>query len=68
MTKKTQATGGGYVVRSTVNPALVLCTDGEFYAQGAHTGPGTGHEVRVYKRRSAADKFRGGVGTTVDPA
>lgn len=65
---KTQATSNGYIVRSAVNPALVLCTDGEFYAESVHTGPGTGHEVRVYKRRSAAAKVRGGVGITVEPA
>lgn len=29
-----------FIVRSAVNPALVLCTDGEYHAQGIHTGPG----------------------------
>lgn len=58
----------GYIIRSSINPALVLCTDGEFRAYGVHTGPNTGNAVKVYKRRAAAEKVRGGVGITVEPA
>lgn len=57
----------GFIVRSTLNPAMVLCTDGEFRACGLHTGPGTGHAVKVYKRESAARAVRGGAGITVEP-
>ena len=57
----------GYIVRSAVNPALVLCTNGEFYAQAVHTGPGTARAVKIYERRSSAEKVRGGVGITVEP-
>lgn len=56
-----------YIVRSSVNPSLVLCTDGEFRAYGLHTGPGTGKKVKLYSRKSAAEAVRGGQGITVEP-
>lgn len=54
MTNKTR-----YMVRSSINPALVLCTDGEFYADRT-IGPGTGRRARIYKTRRGAEAVRGG--------
>lgn len=45
----------GYIVRSTINPSLILCKDGEFRAEGIHTGPGA-YPVRVYKTYRGAQK------------
>ena len=47
-----------YLVRSGVNPALILCTDGEFHAD-AQVGPG-GWCAKLYKTRRGADAVRGG--------
>lgn len=55
-----------YIVRSAINPKMVLCTDGQFYAEGVHTGPGTGHAIYPYKLRRNAELYRQGVGTIVE--
>lgn len=47
-----------YIVRSTINPAMILCTDGEYHAEGIHTGPGA-WAVKVYKTRRGAEKAAG---------
>ena len=41
-----------YLVRSTVNPKLVLCTDGEFHYDAA-CGPG-GFCAKLYKTEKGA--------------
>ena len=43
---------GGYVVISNVNPALILCTDGEFRTRSM-CGPG-GYCAKVYKTEAGA--------------
>ena len=47
-----------FIVRSTINPALVLCTDGEYHAEGIHTGPGA-WAVKVYKTERGAKRAAG---------
>jgi hypothetical protein len=47
-----------FIVRSTINSALVLCTDGEYHAEGIHTGPGA-WAVKVYKTKRGAEKAAG---------
>jgi hypothetical protein len=54
----------GYIVRSAINPALVLCTDGEFRAE-IQVGPG-GYAAKIYKSVPAAQRVRGGFGITVE--
>jgi hypothetical protein len=54
-----------YIVRSTINPALVLCTNEEFMADGFY-GPGHDIGAKFYKSRKAAEKVRGGYKITVD--
>jgi hypothetical protein len=53
-----------FLVRSSINPCLVLCTDGEFYSDRT-IGPGTDRSARIYKTRRGADAVRGGVGILV---
>ena len=48
-----------YIVRSSVNPALILCTDGEFHAE-CFLGPGLNLSAKIYKTRKWASKVRGG--------
>lgn len=48
-----------FIVRSAINPALVLCTNGEFMADGFF-GPGHKLQAKIYKHRAAARKVRGG--------
>lgn len=48
----------GYVVISNVNPALILCTDGDFHARSM-VGPG-GYCAKVYKTAEAAQKHNPG--------
>lgn len=47
-----------FIVRSAINPALVLCTDGEYHAQGIHTGPGA-WAIKIYKTKRGAEKAAG---------
>ena len=56
-----------YIVRSEINPHLILCTDGEFHAEG-FTGPGHDLEAKIYKTRSNAEKVRGGYKIIVEAA
>jgi hypothetical protein len=56
-----------YIVRSAINPALILCTDGEFRYEGV-IGPGTDIAARVYKTRRNAEKVRGGYQIIVEAA
>ena len=56
-TKQDQTTQ--YIVRSEVNPSLVLCTNGEFVYEGC-IGPGHNLAAKVYKTRKGAEKVRGG--------
>lgn len=58
-----------YIVRSKVNPKLVLCTNGEFEPEDligpVNLNPRTGHLIRgytakVYKTRRGAEKVRNG--------
>lgn len=53
MAKQTVATG--YVVLGSVNPALILCTDGAFHAKSM-VGPG-GYCAKVYKTAATAKRF-----------
>jgi hypothetical protein len=55
----------GFIVRSAINPALVLCDDGEFHAEGFF-GPGHDIGAKVYKTRRGAEKVRGGYQITVE--
>lgn len=55
----------GYIVRSTINRALVLCTNGEFMADGFF-GPGHDIGAKIYKSRKAAEKVRGGYKIAVE--
>ena len=48
----------GYVVRSDINPALVLCTDGKFHAE-SQVGPG-GYCAKVYLTEAGARKHNPG--------
>jgi hypothetical protein len=50
-----------YLIRSRVNPALVLCTDGEFHAE-VQVGPG-GWCAKIYKTERGADASAAGRGT-----
>lgn len=46
-----------YLVRSNINPAMILCTDGEFHAEGT-IGPGTDRSAKLYKTRRGASAVR----------
>lgn len=50
-----------YLIRSLINPALVLCTDGEIHAE-VQVGPG-GWRARIYKTERGADASAAGRGT-----
>lgn len=54
---KTNATE--YIVRSAINPSLILCTNGEFIYEGV-IGPGSDIGAKIYKTRRNAEKVRGG--------
>lgn len=45
-----------YIIRSTINPKMILCKDGEMHAEGIHTGPGA-WAVKVYKTLKGAEKY-----------
>jgi len=47
-----------YIVRSKVNPALILCTNGEFLPE-QQVGPG-GYSAKLYKTRKGAEVVRSG--------
>lgn len=64
-TNKTTATE--YIVRSAINPALILATNGEFTWEGI-MGPGSGLHAKVYKTRKNAEKVRGGFEIIVEAA
>ena len=53
----------GYIVISNINPALILCTDGEFHAK-SQCGPG-GYCAKVYKTDAGARKSH--PGRTIQP-
>lgn len=57
----------GYIVRSAINPSLVLCTNGEFLAEGFF-GPGHDIGAKIYKTRRNAEKVRGGYQIIVEEA
>lgn len=48
----------GYMVISEINPALILCTDGNFHGR-ALVGPG-GYCAKIYKTEAAAKKHNPG--------
>jgi hypothetical protein len=54
-----------FIVRSTINPALILCTDGEFHAE-CFVGPGCDLSAKIYKTRRNAEKVRNGYQITVE--
>jgi nitrogen fixation protein FixH len=54
----TPPTASAFIVRSNVNPALILCTDGEFHAQ-SQCGPGAWC-AKVYKTSERAAKHNPG--------
>lgn len=56
-----------YIVRSAINPSLILCTNGEFIYEG-RIGPGTDMQAKVYKTRRNAEKVRGGYQIIVEEA
>lgn len=56
----------GYIVRSAINPKLVLCTNGEFLGEGFF-GPGHNIGAKVYKTKRGAEKVRGGFQIIVEP-
>lgn len=41
-----------YITRSKINPAMILCTDGQFHPEN-QTGPG-GWSVKTFKTESGA--------------
>lgn len=47
-----------FIVRSEINPKLILCTDGEWYPEG-QVGPG-GWSAKIYKTRKGAERVRSG--------
>ena len=49
----------GYIVRSKTNPAMILCTNGEWHSEGI-VGPGHDFGAKLYKTRKGAEKVRGG--------
>jgi hypothetical protein len=53
---KTPAKAQAFIVRSSVNPKLILCTNGEFIAESL-CGPG-GYSAKVYKTRQGASSAR----------
>ena len=46
----------GFIVFSDINPALILCTDGEFHARSV-VGPGRDLSAKVYKTEVGARRF-----------
>jgi hypothetical protein len=62
-------TKNGFLVRSGVNPALVLTTTGEFMPQ-VFCGPGNDCSARVFKTRAGAERRAAsrGCGDTVEVA
>lgn len=56
-----------YIVRSEINPSLILCTNGEFVYEGC-VGPGTQLSAKIYKTRRNAEKVRGGYKIIVEEA
>lgn len=51
-------TGAGFICRSHINPALILCTDGDWHPE-MQMGPGS-WRAKVYKTEAGAAKVRGG--------
>jgi hypothetical protein len=56
-----------FIVRSAINPSLILCTNGEFIYEGV-IGPGTDIAAKTYKTRRNAEKVRGGYQIIVEAA
>jgi len=48
-----------YIVRSAINPNLILCTNGDFIGE-CFVGPGTKLAAKVYKTKRGAAQVRGG--------
>jgi hypothetical protein len=63
----TKTTATEYIVRSAINPSLILCTNGEFIYEGV-IGPGHDIAAKVYKTRRNAEKVRGGYQIIVEEA
>lgn len=59
MMTTTKTTTREYIVRSAINPSLILCANGEFVYEGC-VGPGTEMQAKIYKTRKNAEKVRGG--------
>lgn len=57
----------GYIVRSAINPAMILCTDGQFHPE-MFIGPAQEWSGKIYKTRKGAEKFRGGYQIIVEEA
>jgi len=54
-----------FLLRSTINPASILCTDGSFHAE-SFVGPGTGLSAKLYKTRTGADRAMERYAATVE--
>lgn len=55
----------GYIVRSSINPAMILCTDEQFHPE-MFIGPAQEWSAKIYKTRKGAEKVRGGHQITVE--
>lgn len=53
----------GYIIRSRLNPKMILCTDGEFHAE-IQVGPG-GWCAKVYKTERGARNAHHGLNVDV---
>lgn len=53
-----------YLVRSSINPAMIYCTDGQFHPE-RQCGPG-GWSAKLYKTKTNAVKVRSGFQITVE--
>lgn len=58
-TKETNTMTTIYIVRSAINPAMILCTDEQFHPE-MFIGPAQRWGAKIYKTRTGAEKVRGG--------
>lgn len=49
----------GYIIRSKINPKLILCKNGQFICED-FVGPGHKDSAKIYKRKSIAEKLNNG--------
>ena len=67
MENTTPTPATAYIVRSAINPSLILCTNGEFLYEGV-IGPGHDIGAKTFKTRRNAEKVRGGYKIIVEAA